>query len=115
MSMNYIEMPSKDLAATQSFYTIAFGWQFENFGDDYTTVKSDEFHGGFYRSDQCMTVADGSALVVLYREDLAVIQEQILLAGGRIVVETFTFPGGSRFHFADTTGNELAVWSRQGK
>lgn len=113
--MNYIEMPSTDLAATKLFYTTAFGWGFRDFGDDYTAVISEEFSGGFYRSDNTMTVADGSALVVLYREDLAVIQEHILLAGGKIVVETFTFPGGSRFHFQDSCGNELAVWSRQGK
>ena len=24
---------------------------------------------------------------------------------------TFDFPGGRRFHFADPSGNELAVWS----
>ena len=32
-------------------------------------------------------------------------------AGGRIVRETFSFPGGRRFHFADPEGNVLAVWS----
>ncbi len=32
-------------------------------------------------------------------------------AGGRIVKEPFSFPGGRRFHFSDPSGNELAVWS----
>lgn len=32
-------------------------------------------------------------------------------AGGHIVKEPFTFPGGRRFHFGDPSGNELAVWS----
>jgi len=27
------------------------------------------------------------------------------------VKDTFSFPGGYRFHFADPNGNELAVWS----
>jgi hypothetical protein len=27
------------------------------------------------------------------------------------VRETFSFPGGRRFHFADPEGNVLAVWS----
>jgi len=31
--------------------------------------------------------------------------------GGVIVKETFAFPGGRRFHFADPDGNTLAVWS----
>lgn len=109
----YIEMPSSDLAATKLFYTTAFGWQFEDFGKEYTTIVSDEIRGGFIKNDSSMRVKDGSALVVLYREDLVALQEQILVAGGKIVVETFSFPGGSRFHFEDTTGNELAVWSRE--
>jgi predicted enzyme related to lactoylglutathione lyase len=25
----------------------------------------------------------------------------------------FSFPGGRRFHFADPSGNELAVWSEK--
>ena len=32
-------------------------------------------------------------------------------AGGTIVKEPFSFPGGRRFHFADPSGNELAVWA----
>jgi predicted enzyme related to lactoylglutathione lyase len=32
-------------------------------------------------------------------------------AGGKITKPTFSFPGGRRFHFADPSGNELAVWS----
>jgi predicted enzyme related to lactoylglutathione lyase len=31
-------------------------------------------------------------------------------AGGRIVQPIRSFPGGRRFHFADPSGNELAVW-----
>ena len=27
--------------------------------------------------------------------------------------ETFDFPGGKRFHFADPNGNKIAVWSEQ--
>jgi uncharacterized protein len=30
-----------------------------------------------------------------------------------IVRSIFSFPGGRRFHFADPSGNELAVWSDQ--
>lgn len=30
---------------------------------------------------------------------------------GRIVEPPFDFPGGRRFHFADPSGNVLAVWS----
>jgi len=50
-------------------------------------------------------------LVVLYHKNLEAIEEQVKKAGGAIVLETFSFPGGRRFHFKDPTGNELAIWS----
>jgi predicted enzyme related to lactoylglutathione lyase len=48
---------------------------------------------------------------VLYSGDLAATQNAIVAAGGSIVVPTFEFPGGRRFHFSDGLGNVLAVWS----
>ncbi len=50
-------------------------------------------------------------LVVLYSADLDAVQQRIKAAGGLIVKDTFSFPGGRRFHFSDPSGNELAVWS----
>lgn len=32
-------------------------------------------------------------------------------AGGNILKEIFSFPGGRRFHFTEPSGNEFAVWS----
>jgi predicted enzyme related to lactoylglutathione lyase len=48
---------------------------------------------------------------VLYSADLKATEEAIVAAGGAIVVPTFEFPGGHRFHFSDGAGNVLAVWS----
>jgi hypothetical protein len=48
---------------------------------------------------------------VLYSKDLKTTEAAILAAGGAIVVPTFEFPGGRRFHFSDGLGNVLAVWS----
>ena len=50
-------------------------------------------------------------LLVIYASDLGAAQARIKAAGGKIVKDTFSFPGGHRFHFADPSGNELAVWS----
>jgi predicted enzyme related to lactoylglutathione lyase len=50
-------------------------------------------------------------LLVIYSTDLDAAQQRIKAAGGRIVKDTFSFPGGRRFHFSDPSGNELAVWS----
>ena len=50
-------------------------------------------------------------LVILGHMDLEAIEKKVKEAGGKIVLETFSFPGGRRFHFKDPTGNELAIWS----
>ena len=50
-------------------------------------------------------------LVVLYSKSLPDLYGKVKDAGGKIVRETFEFPGGKRFHFTDPNGNELAVWS----
>ncbi len=49
-------------------------------------------------------------LVILYGEDLEAVQAKVTAAGGVIVREIFSFPGGRRFHFHDPAGNEMAVW-----
>ena len=53
----------------------------------------------------------GSALVVLYSDDIETTQSKIESAGGAIVKPLFSFPGGRRSHFTDPNGNEYAVWS----
>jgi predicted enzyme related to lactoylglutathione lyase len=64
--------------------------------------------GGFTRESP---VPSHGILLVLYSTDLAAVQQKIKAAGGKIVKETFAFPGGRRFHFSDPNGHELAVWS----
>ena len=39
------------------------------------------------------------------------IEDKVKAAGGAIVKEIFSFPGGRRFHFHDPSGNQLAVWT----
>ena len=53
----------------------------------------------------------GGPLVLLYSADLDQTLESVTSAGGRVVNGPYAFPGGRRFHFQDTSGNELGVWS----
>ena len=50
-------------------------------------------------------------LIVIYASSLEGTYAKVTAAGGKIVRETFGFPGGRRFHFSDPSGNELSVWS----
>jgi uncharacterized protein len=109
--IDFLELPAADLAQTKVFYSAVFGWRFEDYGPDYCAFNDGRLDGGFYRSDRKGTVEGGSALVVIYAEDLETTLRVVTEQGGTIVRETFSFPGGRRFHFADPSGNELAVWS----
>lgn len=109
--IDYLEFPAADLERAKSFYSEVFGWRFEDYGPDYCAFNDGRLDGGFYRASLRSTVADGSALVILYAEDLPGTRQRVIDAGGTIVREIFSFPGGRRFHFADPNGNELAVWS----
>lgn len=109
--INYVELPAQDLEATKRFFTAAFGWSFQDYGPDYASFLDAGLDGGFYSADRAGTVAAGSALVVLYSADLEATLARVKEAGGAIVKDIFSFPGGRRFHFTEPSGNELAVWS----
>ncbi|MFB1484847.1 VOC family protein [Corallococcus sp. RDP092CA] len=106
--IDYIELPAKDLAEAKRFYGAVFGWKFEDYGPDYTSFMDGRMNGGF---DKEREVSRGGVLLVLYSRDLDATLAKVREAGGRIVKDTFSFPGGKRFHFTDPAGNELAVWT----
>ena len=109
--INYVEFPAVDLMATKAFFSAAFGWSFTDYGPSYCDFSGEGLNGGFYQADMKARAEAGSALIVFYSENLAETQRKVLAAGGKILRETFEFPGGRRFHFTEPSGNEFAVWS----
>lgn len=109
--LNYVELPASDLAATKVFFHEVFGWQFQDFGPDYTAFSDQGLDGGFYRSEKYSRTADGGALLVFYSAHLEATLTKVERFGGTIFKPIFSFPGGRRFHFIEPSGNELAVWS----
>jgi predicted enzyme related to lactoylglutathione lyase len=107
-AINYIEFKSTNIKATQTFYTLAFGWKFTDFGPDYTSFENSGVKGGFQKTDEKIT---NGILVVLYHKKLEEIRDTIQSLGAEISKDISPFPGGKRFHFIDPSGNELAVWS----
>ncbi len=109
--INYIELPARDIEASKAFFSRVFGWNFTDYGPDYTAFSDAGMDGGFFRADMAASTERGSALVVLYSEQLEQTLQKIEDAGGVIIRPIFSFPGGRRFHFTEPSGNELAVWS----
>ena len=106
--IDYIELPASKMADTKRFYGTVFGWTFEDYGPNYTSFSDGRMAGGF--TTERRTPAK-DLLLVIYAKNLGVMQKKIKEGGGVIVKDTFSFPGGRRFHFSDPNGNELAVWS----
>jgi predicted enzyme related to lactoylglutathione lyase len=108
-AIDYIELTVTDMSEAKRFYGAAFGWAFNDYGPDYAGIQGPGREMGGLRRDE--VVRAGGPLVVLYSRALEDTLAKVKDAGGRIVTEPFSFPGGRRFHFADPSGNELAVWS----
>ncbi len=104
--IDYIEQPGGDLKVTKAFYEQAFGWKFQDWGDQYC-----DFHEGLDGGLSGDAEAVKKPVLILYAHDLEAMQARVLSAGGQVVRPIFSFPGGRRFHFTDPAGNELAVWS----
>ena len=108
LRVDYIEFTCTDVDEIKRFYSAVFGWKFTDFGEAYVSFNDGRLNGGFAAAEE---VVRGGPLVVIYAAALGEIESRVAEHGGQIVRETFEFPGGRRFHFADPSGNELAVWS----
>lgn len=109
--IDYIEMPSANIGNTKTFFNQVFGWEFTDYGPDYTAVNNAGIGAGFYQTDLSCQTQNGSVLVVLYSNNIEQSLQQVEQAGGTIIKPIFSFPGGRRFQFNDPNGNEFAVWS----
>lgn len=109
--INYIELPSKNIALTKAFFSAVFNWTFTDYGPEYIAFSNAGIDGGFYKSDLTVSTDNGSALIVFYSNTLEQTLHKIEVAQGTIIKPIFSFPGGRRFHFTDPNENEYAVWS----
>ena len=110
-TVDYLEIPSRNLAGTKRFFGELFAWTFTDYGPDYAAFDDGRTTGGFFRSEKTVGVDAGSPLIVFYHEALEEIRGKVIALGGRITRDIFDFPGGRRFHFADPGEGEFAIWS----
>ena len=103
----YIELPTAALGEIKSFYARVFGWSFLELGEDYAVFQNAGIDGGINPNPNDRT---SSPLVIIETNDISVMQTAVTDAGATITKPLFEYPGGSRFHFLDPSGNELAVF-----
>jgi predicted enzyme related to lactoylglutathione lyase len=109
--INFVELPSRDLAADKTFYEAVFGWTLTPFGPSYACTLSGDVDIGLQAD---AAEAARAPLAVIAVDDLEAALDQVRKAGGEITHPIFAFPGGRRFHFRDPSGNELAALKADG-
>jgi len=107
LTIDYVEMPGADMAASKHFFASALGWKFTDYGPEYFSFDNAGLDGGMDGTSDALP----KPLVVLKASDLEAALKQVEAAGAKIVKPIFSFPGGRRFHFVEPSGNEMAVWS----
>jgi predicted enzyme related to lactoylglutathione lyase len=105
--VQYIEFLSREMLKAKAYYQTRFDWKSTDYEPAYPAIEGDYVDGGITTGEPIR----GSILDVLYSRNIEATRDKVLKAGGTIEKEIFTFPGGKRFHFLDTDGYELAVWS----
>lgn len=108
LKIDYVEMASEKIGASREFFARAFGWEFTAYGPEYLAFDNAGIDGGLGVADEGRATPP---LVILKADDLEEAQARVEEAGGVVVREIFSFPGGRRFHFTEPGGNEMAVWS----
>ncbi len=109
--IDYFDIPCSELELSKQFFSQVFQWKFKDFGSEYAAFENAGVSGGFFEGKSGFKLSQGVPLMVIYRENLDKATEEIVAAGGAITHPVFAFPGGSRFHFTDPSGNEFACWS----
>ena len=107
--IDYVELPSATAhELTRAFYAKTFGWDFTDYGPDYSATTTGDVDVGLNGQQG---EALSAPLPVVRVDDLEAAFDSVTKAGGVIAKPIFSFPGGRRFHFIDPGGSELAVWS----
>ncbi len=112
-TIDYVEMPSRDLAATKTFFSALFGWTFQDYGPDYISFDDGRTAGGFFRAEDTWMSTAACPLVVFYSEELEMSRAEVVRLGAKISRDIFQFPGGRRFHFQAPGSGEFAIWSEK--
>lgn len=107
----HIEIPTTDMAASETFYGSLFGWQFEPMMEGYHGYSTPEGFGGAFTAMVSVS-ADSGPVIYIYCADIDSMLPRIEAAGGSIHIGRTPIPGVGWFSwFKDCCGNTLGLFS----
>lgn len=119
----HFEMPYDDADRMAKFYTNAFGWQMQKFGEEMgnyvtaTTTETDEnrmvkipgtINGGFFPKKPDFPAQYPSVVIAV--DDIKEAMKKVTEAGGEVLGEPMQITGiGMYVSFMDTEGNRVSL------
>ena len=103
--IDYFELPVTSAKQSSTFFTKAFGFGSQAFGDGYIEVRDGGVLGGLNGTGESK-----APLIGIRTDDIAAAEKAIVAAGGTITKATYDFPGGKRLFFREPGGAELLVY-----
>jgi predicted enzyme related to lactoylglutathione lyase len=119
----HFEMPYEDRDRMAEFYTQAFGWRMQKFGEDMgnyvtaATAESDEtgrpkqpgaINGGFFPKRPDWPAQHPSVVIAV--DDIKQAMAKVSKAKGTVLGEPMEIPGvGQYVSFTDTEGNRVSL------
>lgn len=105
--IDYFELPTDAMAASQAFFRDAFGFGITPYGPTYSEVTGGGVLGGLNAD-----AADRPAtpVVGIRTDDIAAARQAVEAAGGVLTKPVTDYPGGQRFFFREPGGAELMVY-----
>lgn len=109
-AVTYLHIPAADPSHTAAFYAQAFGWTIRDPDSESPAFRDGSGHViGHFVKDQEVTGPDG-VRPYIYVEDVTIALQQVLDAGGRVLIEPFAEGSLTVAIFEDPAGNVLGVW-----
>jgi predicted enzyme related to lactoylglutathione lyase len=104
--IDYLELPSAEMAALSRFFQSAFGWGGIDYGPNYRGVEGAGIETGIDAAPD----RAAAPLPVIRTSDIDAAEAAVRAAGGVVTRPQFDFPGGRRFHFHAPGGLEMVVY-----
>lgn len=105
--IDYFEVPAADAPKTSAFFSEAFGFAAQSYGDGYIEVREGGVLGGINGDPDDKPAAP---VIGIRTDDIAAAEKAIVAAGGTITKPAYDFPGGKRMFFREPGGVELLVY-----
>lgn len=102
---NYIEIKAADLSASKTFYQEACGFEFTDYGSEYSCVEQGPTYIGIAAGEE-----PSVPMPVFESDDLEASLAAVQKTDATIVQDIFAFPGGRRFECLDPSGNRIAIY-----